>query len=128
MSAPRNFENMKKIKQQDIKIETLQSKKNIEIEIYTTPGNTIDWFKNYIVLDGITPGVHIFQLDLNGNISMAVVIKANNKWISFINFGYEKENFNHISMCVSNNCYNIHSVQSRQRSYKSSRNNTTFCN
>ncbi len=90
MSAPRNFENMKKIKQQDIKIETLQSKKNIEIEIYTTPGNTIDWFKNYIVLDGITPGVHIFQLDLNGNISMAVVIKANNKWISFINFGYTR--------------------------------------
>lgn len=70
--------------------EEIKSKQTIEIEYYTTSGSTIEWFQNWLVLDGISPGIHIFQIDLNGNISMAVVIKANNNWISFINFGYTR--------------------------------------
>lgn len=90
MSAPRIFKNLKKIKQQGAILEILQTQKNIEIESYAAPGNGVEWFENYVVLDGITPGIHIFQIDLNGNISMAIVIKANNNWISFINFGYTR--------------------------------------
>ena len=89
MSAPLIFKNFKKIKQQGIKIEEIKSNM-IPIESYSAPGSTIEWFQNYLILDGISTGIHIFQLDLNGNVSMAIVIKANNNWISFINFGYTR--------------------------------------
>jgi hypothetical protein len=63
----------------------------INIENYVAPGNTLDWFKSYLVLDGVSPGIHIFNLILNGNSSMAIVIKTNNNYISFINFGYSRQ-------------------------------------
>lgn len=74
-------------KEKNTIIEEIKNKKCIEIETYSTlTGTTMEWFQNYLILDGISPGIHIFQINLNGDFSSAIVIKSSNRWISFINF------------------------------------------
>lgn len=64
---------------------------DLKVKYYDSgTGSGIEWFQNWVITDAVSKGVSIWQLNLNGNQSCAIVQKANNRYLTFISFGYTK--------------------------------------
>lgn len=56
---------------------------------YIYISSNLEDFKNYVITDNAPTGISLWKLTLNGQVSMAIVIKATNDYLSFIQFSYE---------------------------------------
>ena len=51
---------------------------------------TMDKFKEFLTSNKCPTGITFWFLNINGTVSFTIVAKANNNYLSFIEFGYNK--------------------------------------